>query len=338
MLSWPDPKSPQIRPQIRPQIPTNKVTKPYYIFLVIFLLIIPANISAVNSENRLILYAIIDFDEIVESSGIIKSKKYPGVFWTHNDSGDSARIFAITEDGKIIKPNLFKGEYKGIEVVNAANIDWEDIATDGAGNLIIGDFGNNWRNRQDLQLYVIKEPNPYKTLKTEAIKKINFKYPDQARKPHYKTNFDTEALFVKNGKYFILTKNRGDKKTEMYVLDEFATKRVNELKHVGGFDFGGFVTGADLSENEKRLVVLTNNSVWLFENKMDTDDFVGGKIYRFRIKPKKQFEGISFNNDEVIISNESNELYRLTLKQIKAVESDQAGLIPPSVERHDLVE
>ena len=250
-----------------------KVTKPYYIFLVIFLLIIPVNIFAVEPENRLIPYATIDSDEIVESSGIIKSKKYPGVFWTHNDSGDSARIFAISEDGKIVKPEWFKGKYKGIEVVNSANIDWEDIATDGSGNLIIGDFGNNWKNRQDLQLYVIKEPNPYKTLKTEVIKKINFKYPDQIKKPHNKTNFDTEALFVKNGKYFILTKNHGDKKTEIYVLDGFATKRVNELKSVGGFDFGGFVTGADLSDDEKKLIVLTSNSVWLFENEMETDDF-----------------------------------------------------------------
>ncbi len=111
---------------------TGKVTKPYYIFLVIFLLIIPVNISAVEPENRLIPYALIDSDEIVESSGIIRSKKYPGVFWTHNDSGDSARIFAISEDGKIIKPKWFKGEYKGIEVVNATHIDWEDIATDRA--------------------------------------------------------------------------------------------------------------------------------------------------------------------------------------------------------------
>ena len=116
---------------------TGKVTKPYYIFLVIFLLIIPVNISAVEPENRLIPYALIDSDEIVESSGIIRSKKYPGVFWTHNDSGDSARIFAISEDGKIIKPKWFKGEYKGIEVVNATHIDWEDIATDRAGNLIM---------------------------------------------------------------------------------------------------------------------------------------------------------------------------------------------------------
>ena len=128
------------------------------------------------------------------------------------------------------------------------------------------------------------------------------------------------------------------KKTEIYVLDEFATHRVNELKSVGGFDFSGFVTGADLSNDEKKLIVLTSNSVWLFENEMETDDFFGGKIYRFRFKTKKQFEGISFNNDEVIISNESNELYRLTLKQLKAVEPDQAGLIPPAVERHGLVE
>jgi len=71
-----------------------KVAKPYYIFLVIFLLIIPVNIFAVEPENRLIPYATIDSDEIVESSGIIKSKKYPGVFWTHNDSGDSARGLA----------------------------------------------------------------------------------------------------------------------------------------------------------------------------------------------------------------------------------------------------
>jgi len=80
------------------------------------------------------------------------------------------------------------------------HIDWEDIATDRAGNLIIGDFGNNWKNRQDLQLYVIKEPNPFQTLKTEAIKKINLNYPDQAEHLFNATNFDAEALFVKNGK------------------------------------------------------------------------------------------------------------------------------------------
>jgi len=193
----------------------SMVTKTYYIFLIIFLLIIPANISAVEPENRLTPYAKIDFDQITESSGMVKSRKYPGVYWTHNESGDSARIFAITKIGKIIKPKWFKGKYKGIEIINATNIDWEDIAKDSEGNLVIGDFGNNWSARQDLRLYVIKEPNPYETLKVGIIKKISFKYPDQTEYPSKEKVFHAEALFVKNGRYYILTKNHSNKKTRL---------------------------------------------------------------------------------------------------------------------------
>lgn len=159
-----------------------KQSKPSYVFLSIFLLFIPANISAVEPEKSLTPYAKIDFDQIIESSGLVKSRKYPGVYWTHNDSGDSARIFAITKIGEIIKPKWFKGKYKGIKIIDASHIDWEDIAADREGNLIIGDFGNNWSARQDLSLYVIKEPNPYEILKVGIIKKIRFKYPDQTRK------------------------------------------------------------------------------------------------------------------------------------------------------------
>ncbi|HEA68210.1 MAG TPA: hypothetical protein ENI07_15530 [Desulfobacterales bacterium] len=311
--------------------------KPYYIFLVTFLLVIPANISAFESENRLTPYAKIDFDQIIESSGLVKSRKYPGVYWTHNDSGNSARIFAITKIGKIIKPKWFKGKYKGIEIIKATNIDWEDIATDGEDNLVIGDFGNNWSARQDLRLYVIKEPNPYETLKAGILKKINFKYPDQTEYPSKKRVFDAEALFVKNGRYYILTKHRGNKKTKLYVLDTIDYSRVNELKLIGAFNVGGAVTGANLSDDGRRLAVLTYNSVWLFETDKDTDDYFKGRIYRFKFKPQKQFESISFNQDELIISNEDSELYRLSLKQFKEVKLEQNGLIPPSVEHKGLI-
>jgi hypothetical protein len=76
------------------------------------------------------------------------------------------------------------------------------------------------------------------------------------------------------------------------------------LKLLGTFNVSGAVTGADLSDNGKILAVLTYNSVWLFKTDKDTDDYFKGRIYRFRLKPQKQFEGISFNKDEVIISNE----------------------------------
>ncbi|MGH7782776.1 MAG: hypothetical protein ACREO5_02890, partial [Candidatus Binatia bacterium] len=80
----------------------------------------------------------IELKDITESSGIAASKCQPGVFWTHNDSGDDAYIFAINEKGD----NL--GTWR---VANSENIDWEDIAEfrDPAGKcfIYIGEIGDN---------------------------------------------------------------------------------------------------------------------------------------------------------------------------------------------------
>jgi len=315
------------------------MTNLYHIFLIVTFLIAPIHAYAKNQKKSLIPYAKIQCDHIVESSGLVKSRKYPGVYWTHNDSGDSARIFAITEYGKIIKPEWCKGTYEGIAIIDAFNIDWEDIATNSEGTLIIGDFGNNWNLRDDLCLYVIKEPNPYEDVKTSFIKKIPFAYPEQ-RNYHSKKkmDFDAEALFVKKGKYYILTKNRGNKKTRLYVLDERDDIAVTELRLVGTFNVNGLVTGADVSDDGKRLVVLTYNSVWLFEIHNNTDDFFKGKIYRYRFTSKKLLEGITCNNGEVIISDESNNLYRLNVKEFSEITSEKTGRIPPSVEHRGLLQ
>ena len=36
---------------------------------------------------------------ITEASGLVASRAHAGVFWTHNDSGDAARLFAIGPGG-----------------------------------------------------------------------------------------------------------------------------------------------------------------------------------------------------------------------------------------------
>jgi hypothetical protein len=56
---------------------------------------------------------------INEASGIAASRMNPNVLWTHNDSGDSARVFAMTAAGT----NL--GTYS---ISGASATDWEDIA------------------------------------------------------------------------------------------------------------------------------------------------------------------------------------------------------------------
>src|SRR5436190_12523295 len=61
----------------------------------------------------------IESKDVRESSGLAASRCQPNVYWTHNDSGDDAFIFAMDETGKDL------GTY---EVTNARNEDWEDIA------------------------------------------------------------------------------------------------------------------------------------------------------------------------------------------------------------------
>ena len=41
----------------------------------------------------------VDNDAITEASGLCRSISNPGLLYTHNDSGDSARVFAITDEG-----------------------------------------------------------------------------------------------------------------------------------------------------------------------------------------------------------------------------------------------
>ena len=44
---------------------------------------------------------VVTHPPLEEMSGIVPSRRYPGIFWVHNDSGDEARLFAIRADGSV---------------------------------------------------------------------------------------------------------------------------------------------------------------------------------------------------------------------------------------------
>ena len=91
---------------------------------------------------------------LTETSGIAASRKNTNVLWAHNDSGDSARVFAM---------NL-QGRHLGIyNLVGASAVDWEDIAigpgqTTAQDYLYVGDTGDNARRRTSVTVYRIPEP------------------------------------------------------------------------------------------------------------------------------------------------------------------------------------
>jgi hypothetical protein len=282
-----------------------------------FTLLLPffTEANAVTEERaKLQPYAKINFPEINEASGIVKSRMWPDVYWIHNDSGDEARIFPITRKGEIIKPEWMK-DYRGIEIPDAVNVDWESITTDDRGNLIIADCGNNSNTRRDLAIYIVKEPYPTQTVVTRVARRILYYYPDQKGFPPEEKNFDAEAVFWHKGKIYILTKHRSDTFTKLYRLDSTDPLKENPAVLVRKFDIQGQVSGADISEDGRKLAVLTNDAVWLFETAENSDDFFSGKKYRLPYKDK-QCGAICFDNHTLILLNEPGNLYELKIDDL----------------------
>jgi hypothetical protein len=269
-----------------------------------------------NDNYSIEPYAVIsDTKMISEGSTLVKSKKY-NVFWTLNDSGDTARIFAVDFNGNIVKPEWSK-KYSGIKIVDASNIDWEAMTTDESGNLIIADTGNNRNNRTDLAIYKISEPNPYYTTEQGIIAKYLIKYPDQNEFPPDSSNmnYDAEAVFSYHGRIHLISKNRSTPVAKVYVFNSLTPWSVNVPDILTRFDFKSMVTDASISSDGKYLAVLTYNYIWLFETDNSDNPFTND--HYFKAYSLGQCEGITFLDDATLaVSNEEGKLFKIKIADI----------------------
>jgi len=246
---------------------------------------------------------------IDESSGLVKSRRWPNLFWTHNDSGDGPRIFAIRGDGSAVNVS---GTGSGIQVDGAENVDWEDIAIDDNGCLIIGDIGNNVSSRSRLVLYRVKEPDPFNHQETARAEKVSIYFPDRPSRA-----FNSEALFWARGRIYLLTKTRRGRNTGLYRVDRADPTETVPLIRIGCFDFRAPVTASDTSPDGRFLAVLTYKAVWLFERPAGTENYLAGKKSIFPIRAW-QCEAVCFDGATLLIGNEGGSLFDL----------DTAALLP----------
>jgi len=118
--------------------------------------------------------------DIDEASGIVASKRNAGVYWVHNDSGDSARVFAVSSTGKLLATLTFD---------TAAPVDIEDIAIEDAADgtaswLYLADIGDNSVARADVVIHRFPEPTlapgAGAVTLTATSEKMHVKYTDGA--------------------------------------------------------------------------------------------------------------------------------------------------------------
>src|SRR3954453_13524045 len=87
---------------------------------------------------------------IREASGIVQSRRFPGIFWVHNDSGNPPALFAVTREGKLVR------EYH----IAWPKIDWEDVGINDYGHLQKGGIGKNDGWLRYRAVYLVNEPCP----------------------------------------------------------------------------------------------------------------------------------------------------------------------------------
>ncbi|MBN1973295.1 MAG: hypothetical protein JW787_06625 [Sedimentisphaerales bacterium] len=237
-----------------------KNLKILFCFTIAFFEILPFSAAAGAQDikfNSGINVGTIQTDLIQEASGIIASRKNESVLWVHNDSGNSAKLYAINPAGELL----------GVFIIKDARCrDWEDIAI-GPGPdknsdyLYIGDIGDNAGEYPSITVYCIPEPiidsNSYDIeIETEPAAAIELVYPDKPQ--------DAETLLVDplNRDIYIISKR--DLFSRVYCAPyPQSTDKPAKMVLMAMLPWG-LAVGGDVSPDGRLVIVrgLTSASIW----------------------------------------------------------------------------
>ncbi len=198
-------------------------------------------------------HAEVDHEDLTESSGIATSPTRPGTWFTHNDSGGRAELFAFTLDGEVtdIHP-----------VPDAKARDWEDMAAGPcpgtrAPCLYIGDIGDNTRKRKNIHVYATVVPQAGAPARVVAEWELDY--------PGKKRNAETLLVDPITGAVYIVTKD-DDGEAEVYRLPGQTGK--GDLIHVADLSLPGSgkaerrTTAGDWHPDGDRVVLRTYTTAW----------------------------------------------------------------------------
>lgn len=203
--------------------------------------------------------------ELVEASGLVASLKYPGLLYSHNDSGGRARVYALNEAGELIA----RIDYSG-----ARAQDWEDVAI-GPGPvaqvsyIYVGDIGDNARSRSEVRVLRCPEPELDASARGQSItttyQTIRLRYPDGAH------NAEALAVDPVSSDLYILTKEDNGASGLYVARAPQSTSSTTVLERSSGLNFGRaplsgspLVTGTDIANDGSAVIVRTYTSAFLW--------------------------------------------------------------------------
>ena len=265
-----------------------------------------------------------DCPRIDESSGVVPAMHREGVWFTHNDAGGDPDLYAFDATGVHLETH---------SVTGGGFRDWEDIATgpcpagvEAETCIYIGDVGDNSETREEVDIWVVAEPEAGETAPVVASWRL--RYPAA---PH-----DCEAVVVHpcTGQIYLLTKERdGEPAVFRVPLRPTGPDAAVDLELVATFSrtwFGdsGLLTGADWSVAGDRLAVRTYDGGWIWQtDPADPDAHWGTPPDPIPIDVEGQGESIAFHPDGGVLT--TTERTPMRIVHLPCAASEEAGACPP---------
>jgi hypothetical protein len=211
-----------------------------------------------------------------ELSGLAASVTHPGILYAHNDSGDTARFFALNQAAAV------QAEF---DLVGAVATDWEDIEvgpctpaggpqavpSNTAGSCVyLGDIGDNDLKRTQYAVYRVAEPDPVPSDGSAVpvtFERFPFVFPDGSH------NSETLLVHRATGRIFVVTKVNGIQGT-VYELpqplqpDTMVT--MVKVMDVSLPALAGAITGGSFHPCSNRLLLRTYFALYELSDLLDT--------------------------------------------------------------------
>lgn len=239
--------------------------------------------------------ATVDLGRLREASGIVASRRDPGYFWAHGDSGTAPVLVAFDLTGKAVAE---------VELAGAPNTDWEDIAADDQGHLYVGDIGNNTRLLPARYIYQIDEPDPLAPPDGPIRPKARWRFKYPAGTPR----LDFESLAWRAGRFYLIPRETGPK-TTLYTLDlsDDGNAALREVAELPVFS----AAGADFSPDGRRLAVCTISALWVFPVVEESGGIRLEKPQVVTFPATGSVEACCFAAGGVVLLNEAKGIYRI---------------------------
>jgi hypothetical protein len=285
-------------------------------FCLIFAFAVPD--AAAGQSVSLLDTAPLQAARLRESSGVAPSSR-PGVYWTHNDSGDGPYLYTTDSSGR---------DLGRVTVGGARAIDWESIDTGpcvtAPGHcLYIGDIGDNRSRRRSVTIYRVVEPvpptSPGDTLRTvQVLDSLVVRYPGGPR--------DAETLIVTPDSMLLLVSKPRSGRPHLYRLDlrRPPARMVTDAGPLAidvSLPRGRLVTDGTMSPDGRFVVLRTYVSLHFFR-------YAGGGSLAPVAGPagipipfiEAQGEGVAFDGpDRLVLTSEAGAAERPTIARLRVV-------------------